>query len=108
MQMLNKLSVKTIGFLQATCLVVYVSVVALAMHYLSQNTIFISQILSIIIFLLVFVISALISSSIILGYPLIMFFNGKKEEAVRIVLWSIVWLVIFAAVFILIGLIWLT
>ena len=35
-----------------------------------------------VIFLMLFVFSALISSSIVLGYPLWLFLNGKKRESI--------------------------
>ncbi len=105
--MFLKLTPKTIGFLQALGLGAYIALIALAINFLSQyapeqdN-----KILAPITFLLAFVISALISSALILGYPVILFFDGKKSEAIKIVVWSAIWLVILLGIMVF-GLFWL-
>jgi hypothetical protein len=43
-------------------------------------------------FLLLFVSSALITSSLVLGRPIYLYFDGKKEEAVKFLLYTIGWL----------------
>jgi len=48
-----------------------------------------------IIVLLLFVTSALISASIMLGYPVFLFIKGEGKAALRIVLQSIGWLILF-------------
>jgi|GEM_PF-919422 hypothetical protein len=45
-----------------------------------------------ILFLLAFIISATICSSLMFGYPLFLLVRGEREKAFRIVLWSIAWL----------------
>ena len=45
-------------------------------------------------FLLAFVTSALICSSLVLGYPLYLFLNNEKRKAVMLVLWSAFWFVL--------------
>lgn len=47
-----------------------------------------------IIFLLIFVVSALISGSIVLGYPLFLFTKGEKKMAAKIVGFTIAWLIV--------------
>ncbi len=59
--------------------------------------------MSIVLFLLAFVISALICGSLILGYPLLLFSSGQHNEAMKIVLWSLLWLVVLALCIALIG-----
>ena len=95
-------SPKVIGFLQATGLGAYIAVfAALAFQmrtWVEANAISIHPVIGITLFLLAFVISALISGSAILAYPAMLFFNGRKEEAIRILFWSAVWLLaVFAA-----------
>ncbi|MFH1078098.1 MAG: hypothetical protein V1745_02335 [Patescibacteria group bacterium] len=46
--------------------------------------------------LLLFVLSAMISASIMLGYPAFLFRDGKIKEALKVIGWSIGWL---AAIF---------
>ena len=43
-------------------------------------------------FLLLFVFSALVTSSLVLGRPVYLYFDGKKEEAVKLFLYTIGWL----------------
>ncbi len=103
-----KLSNLKIGFLEAAGLALYVSIFAIAVQnvgeWLRAFNFRPQPVLSTILFLMVFVTSALICGSIILGYPATLFFNGKKREAVEIVLWSIVWLIVFLTIFAVIGL----
>jgi hypothetical protein len=63
------------------------------------NLPFLSPVLSMILFLMLFVISALISSSIILGYPLVLFSEGRRGEAMLIVIWSLIFLLAFLGFF---------
>lgn len=99
-----KYTSKKIGFFQATGLLVYIFLIAEFFRLapiLFGGTIFVAFV-SIILFLLLFVISALISGALILGYPVVLFFEGKKIEAIKTILWSLVWLFIL---FIIIGII---
>ena len=50
------------------------------------------QFISAFLFLLFFAISILISASIILGYPITLFFDGQRKIAIQMVLWSTFWL----------------
>jgi hypothetical protein len=108
-----KFSPKTIAFLQASGLTGYIglfAVLALRMQSLGQ---YIEAsgasypILAIILFLMAFVISVLISATIILGYPIHLFFDGRKSEALKIVFWSAAWLVVFLGIFVLFALFFL-
>lgn len=56
------------------------------------------------VMLLLFVISALISAAIMLGYPAILFFKGKRKTALKIILTSIGWLILIFALIIAIAL----
>ncbi len=48
-------------------------------------------------FLLVFVISAAVMGVVIFGRPVLWYFNGRKEEAIRLVAATITFLVVIAA-----------
>lgn len=95
-----KTSPRTIGFIQAAGLTVYVSLFAIliqqAQTWFLLHGIQLSPMTSIVFFLLAFVISALICGSLILGYPILLFSSGKHREAMKIVLWSLLWLVAMA------------
>lgn len=90
-----------IALVESLGLTAYVAVFALlvrgAQSWLRPGAI--HPVTATILFLLVFVVSALICGSIVLGYPLLLFFEGKKKLAVEIVILTIAWLIAIAAVF---------
>lgn len=106
--MLQKMSPKTIGLLQAFGLALYVTIFAFAVQsfqmWLKGFGVQINPALSIIMFLLAFIISALACSAIAFGYPITLFFDSKKQEAMRVVLWTGIWLIFFFILFFGIGL----
>ncbi|EQB63152.1 MAG: hypothetical protein RBG1_1C00001G0731 [candidate division Zixibacteria bacterium RBG-1] len=98
---------KSIAFFQALGLALYVGLFAfLAIHIVPwfENNPATHPALGIILFLLAFVISAVISGSIILGYPIFLFFEGKRKDALKIVLWSVVWLLLLLGIFVVMAL----
>ena len=102
MNMKNK--PKTIGALQAIELVLYIMFVATAIQTIGdfgpEKTV--NPALGVSLFLLLFVTSALICSSIAFAYPIILFFNeNKRHEALTVVGWMIGWLIAFALLFVL-------
>ena len=46
-------------------------------------------------FLMAFVISALMTGSMVLAYPLWLLSRGKAKDAIIIVTWSAIWLIVF-------------
>ena len=97
---LMKTSPRVVGFVQAAGLTLYVTVFATLVQHV-QNWFLLRDvqpgpIMSIALFLLAFVISALICGSLILGYPLLLFSSGKHHEAMKAVLWSLLWLIVIA------------
>ncbi len=50
--------------------------------------------------LMLFVLSATITSSLVLGRPLMMYLNGQKVEAVKLFLYTVGWLALYTAIFI--------
>lgn len=101
-----KFSARAIALLQAAGLTAYVAVFAfLALHiqpWLIANR-NVHPILGIILFLLTFVFSALVSGALILGYPVFLFFEGRRSEALRIVVWSALFLLFFLCVVLLVA-----
>lgn len=93
-----KYTIKKVALFQAVGLMTYIFLIAIFINFVPtkfDNSV--SPLLGISLFLSLFVISALISGSIILGYPLVLFFDGKKREAISIVIWSAIWLVVLFA-----------
>src|SRR4051812_42757109 len=102
-----KYSPKTIGLFQAGGLILYVSFFAFAFQFFQQwadakNFEPTSPLFPIIGFLLAFIISAIICSSIMFAYPIKSFFDGRKYLAYKIILWSLGWLLIFFILFLII------
>ena len=98
-----KYSPKRIGLLQAAGLALYVgffAVLAFSIRELTEEGgLSVHPIVGVSLFLLAFVISAIISGSIVLAYPLTLFFDGRRRDALKIVFWNAVWLIaIFFAV----------
>ena len=92
----KKFSLGFIAFLQATGLLVYCGLVGYLMwqgeNWFGPPYIFLGPVL----FLILFVASALISAFLILGYPFILFWEKKKTlEAIKLVAYTIAWLVFF-------------
>lgn len=92
---------RTVGLFQAAGIALYIG--AFAFTVSSIETIFGNHPLphpafGIAIFLMAFVISATLCSSMMFAYPATLFFGGKKEEAVKAILWSLGWLALFFAV----------
>ena len=86
-----------VAFLQVIGVVIYILTFTFAINYVSGifgDSDFGSPMIGMSFFLLAFVTSALICSSLVLGYPLYLFLNDGKRRAVMIVLWSAFWFVI--------------
>lgn len=101
-----KYNPKFIALAQAVGLAGYVMLVVFFMqnakNLLSPSTV--GEMLIGMVMLLLFVISALISAAIMLGYPAFLFFKGKKKTALKIILMSIGWLILIFALIIAIAL----
>jgi hypothetical protein len=99
-----KPSPKIIPFLQALGVTIYVTLFALLVNLVEvwSRSHPSKPMFGIIIFLMVFVISALICGGIVLGYPIMIFFEGKKHEAFKMVVFTGLWMALFLTVFVLI------
>lgn len=84
-----------IGFLESACLTLYVGAVVYLMQTLGTRGVPSNPTLQGISILLLFVLSAMISATIMLGYPTLLFRGGKTKPALTIVGWGIVWLAVF-------------
>lgn len=93
-----KYSSRTIGFLQATGLAVYVGLFAFTASrftdWIHIHEISPEPVIGITVFLLAFIISATTCVSIMFGYPIFVFSENHKYEAITIVLWSVGWLLL--------------
>src|SRR3990167_10814964 len=93
---MKKLSLEFVSFLQALGLTIYVSLVGLLMW--QGNTIFgtINSFLGPTLFLLVFVLSAVVCGLLFGYYPFILWWEEKEtKKAIRVVFYTAGWLVFF-------------
>lgn len=54
-------------------------------------------------FLMLFVVSAGITGSLVAGKPLLMYFNGQKSEAVKLFVYTLLWLALATLILILVS-----
>jgi len=85
----------TFGFLSALGEGVYIFLVALVMR--NANKLFGNNpgVLPIIVFLMLFVLSAAISGALILGKPTLLYLEGKKREALELFGLTLGWMFVF-------------
>ena len=90
------------GFYYALGAAAYVSLVAWLLA--NAEVIFgrMAGILAPITFLLLFVVSAAVTGSLVLGKPLMMYLDGEKKDAVKQLAVTIAWLFLFTIAFMLV------
>ncbi|MBU1110445.1 hypothetical protein KKB83_02420 [Patescibacteria group bacterium] len=86
---LNKLSPFLLGFLQATALLVYVSLVSLIFVYGENWSFMYEQFLAPVFFLLVFIVSAVICATLVLGRAGYLFWEKRYREAFSLLGWTV-------------------
>ncbi len=96
MRKLKDLSPITISLAQSTLLIVYIFLISQIFIYGNQLFGPTVNILGPMIFLMLFIISAIISATVTFGYPAWLFFVDKKyQEALKIAVLTTGWLIIF-------------
>jgi hypothetical protein len=96
----KKFSLGFVAFLEATGLVLYCSLVGLL--FWQGNNLFGPPFTFIgpAMFLVLFVVSAMISALIVLGYPFVLFWEKKKtSEALKLVIYTAGWLILYTIFF---------
>ena len=87
------------GLMHAVGIVVYIFLVSLLLrngsYLLGSNP----SIFNIITMLCLLVLSATIVGTLLLGRPMMWYFNGAKAEAVRLFFYSMIWLLVFTVMF---------
>lgn len=99
--MMKRLSPPFIAFLQATGLVIYIVLISFFFNFVtpsfSNST---AQFYAPIIMLLVFIISAVISATLVLGRAVVLFWDKKYKEAFTLVGWTLGWGLLYLVFFI--------
>ena len=86
------------SLINALGVLVYVSLVAILMFYGQALFGKMAGFFGVMAFLLLFVISASVVGALVLGKPVMLYLDNKKEEAVKLLIHTIGWLVIFMIV----------
>ncbi len=98
---MNKKHILLYGLVNALGVFVYTSGVAYAMFHLGKLFHVMPEVMGLVLMLLLFVISATIVGALILGKPILWYFENKKREALQLFLATLAWL--FAIVIILLA-----
>lgn len=91
------------SFLNALGVSAYVAVVATVMQ--NGEKIFgkFNQIIGPIAFLMLFVLSAGITGGLVVGKPLLLYFDNRKSEAVRLFIYTLCWLALGVVILLLVS-----
>ena len=102
-----KLNPKTAGLLQAIGLALYVGLFVIIVQFVQQwfmlKAIAPHPIFGTILFLLAFVISALICGSLVFVYPASLFFGNREKEAIEAIIWTAIWLIFLFIILLIFG-----
>ena len=96
------------GLYQSLGLIAYVMMVVFLLNWLSStfgNKTVGNSPLFIAIFLLVFVLSALITGSIVLAYPIILFTRKMFKEAWWVLIFTVLWIIFYVIIFLTVSLV---
>ncbi|MDD5032121.1 MAG: hypothetical protein PHR36_03695 [Patescibacteria group bacterium] len=94
------------GLVSSLGVFVYVILVSLIMSYGEKLFGKMTNFWGPIAFLMLFVFSALITASLVLGRPIYLYLGNKKEEAVRLFFCNIAWLFVITLIVFLYQIIW--
>jgi len=86
------------GFLNAMGTVAYIALIATIMQNGSKIFGETDSFLTPIAVLTMFVLSAAITGSLILGKPVLMYLNGAKSEAIKLFLYTLAWLAVMVII----------
>lgn len=102
-----KMNPKMAGLVQALGLGLYVGFFVALVQFIQQwfilRPIAPNPIFSAFLFLLAFVISALVCGSIVFIYPIFLFFAEKKNETIEVVIWTAIWLIFMFLILLILG-----
>ncbi|MBN1463886.1 MAG: hypothetical protein JW922_09475 [Paludibacteraceae bacterium] len=100
--MLKKASTPFLAFLQATGLVIYITLVSVFFNFITPNVNRLdAQFFAPIVMLLLFIISAVISASLVLGRAAVLFWDKQYKKSFTLIAWTIGWGIFYFILFIL-------
>lgn len=101
--MLKKISIPFLAFLQTTGLIVYITLISTFFSFIApnlDNKYVDENFFAPIIMLTLFVMSALISATLILGRAGMLFWEKNYKDAFKIILWTVIWGFMYFTLFI--------
>jgi len=103
MNIIKKISPQFLAFLQATGLVVYLILISFFFNFvipeLEDES---NEFYAPIVMLLLFIISAVVTSSLVLGRAVTLFWDKKYKKAFEILGWTIGWSILYFGIIVLI------
>jgi|GEM_PF-546056 len=87
------------GFLHAAGTIIYITLVSLLLFNGSMFFGNGNSVLNVITMLCLLVLSITVVGTLLLGRPILWYFNGAKTEAVKLFFYSLIWLLGFTVVF---------
>ena len=96
-------NLKLKALLNALLTTAYITVVALIMQNGEKVFGEMNNMLGPIAFLLLFVLSAAITGSLVLGKPILMYLEGNKKEAIKLFLYTIGWIFVLTIIALVLG-----
>jgi hypothetical protein len=93
------MNLKRWGFADALGTVAYIAIVVITIDNIQKFFGDEPGILVPMSMLLLFVLSAAITGSLILGRPILMYLTGQKAEAIKLFMYTVGWLAIFTIIF---------
>ena len=87
------------GLMHALGTTVYIILVSLLLFHANQIFGNSPSVLNVITILCLVVLSACVVGTLMLGRPVLWYFNGAKSEAVRLFFYSLIWLLAFTVIF---------
>lgn len=101
--MIKKFSLPFLAFLQMTGLVIYIILLASFFTFVMPKfnpNIALSEFFAPLIMLLLFILSAVISATLVLGRAAILFWEKKYKESFKLIFWDIVWGFTYFSIFV--------
>lgn len=86
------------SLLSSLGVLVYTSLVATLMFNASKVFGMVSSLLIPVFLLLLFIVSACITGALVLGYPIVLFLNGQKKQAIKFFAAVLAWLLLYVLV----------
>lgn len=93
-KILKKENILALSLLDSLGLTIYIVLIAILMNDAEKVFGKMDNYLGPVAFLLLFVISAIITGTLFLGLPVLFYLDNKKSEAIKLFFYTLIWLVV--------------